>query len=1450
MHVQLRLSVSQVGRSATDLLIDADPGQPVAGVAAEIARVLGRPGEEQLFLGDIRLNHAAALADSPIRDGVLLGLGAPAEADPPTQHGVFEVRVVGGPGAGEVHRLGPGTYSIGGSDTDWIRLADPALPAVALNVEVSVTGEATVKPSGSALTVEATEVDRATLWPPRHLLGVGRVLLEAALPDFPDAALHLSEDGSGLDYSRPPRLDPPERTTQFSLPSAPKANDRRPLPWVMAIVPLVGALVMAMLFKNTVFLVFALLSPVSLVANYMSEKRHGKKSHARTAEEYHRRRASIEADAEAALTAEQAAHRHDCPDPALVGLLATGPRQRLWERRRSDGDAGVIRLGTGTLPSEVVLSDPDVEDHRRKDPLLMREVPITVSLRRHGVLGLAGRSADVRALACWAVAQSAVLHSPRDLTVCVLTEPAGAQSWNWVRWLPHARPKDGQPAVALLGTTTASVAQRVSELLATLTARQEAARSAGPNARIDAPDFLVVVDGSRRLRSLPGVPQLLTEGPAAGIHMLCLDAETKLLPEECQAVGTLDQQGKLTIRQSGLETFESVRPDLVTPVWCERLARSLAGLRDVSRDEDSTLPGAARLLEVLGLTSPSAERIVAGWATGGTSTQAVVGVSLDGPFALDLRRDGPHGLIAGTTGSGKSELLQTLIASLAVANRPDAMTFVLVDYKGGSAFAQCARLPHTVGMVTDLDSSLVGRALESLSAELRRREHRLAEAGAKDLEAYLDTRRRTPEFPAIARLLIVIDEFASLARELPDFVSGLVNIAQRGRSLGIHLILATQRPSGVVSPEIRANTNLRVALRVTDTSESADVIDAPDAARIAKATPGRAYVRLGHSALVPFQSARVGGSAPGKRQAVLAPPFVVALDPAAIGDPAPVRPQQATAPDVVPVTDLAELVDAIREAVDQLGLPAQPSPWLPPLPTHLTLADLARPETTTDKAATLRPAPFALVDLPAAQTREVESVDLANFGHLFVAGSPRSGRSQTLRTIAGSLARENSATDLHLFGLDCGNGALLPIADLPHCGAVVRAGETERVERLLSKLAETARARTRLLGDLHVTDIGEQRAAAAGHERLPHLVLLLDRWEGFLATFGDHGGGALTDQVMRLAREGASLGIHLIVTGDQALLAGRMGALTDRKLVLDLADNGDYGLIGVSARAVPDALPPGRCYRAPGGAQAQIALLDADRSGAAQAAALARIAAAAHERDQEIPASTQPFGVDVLPSRISFEAAWPLRPAETGPLWTLIGVGGDRLTAYGPDLDAGTPAFLIGGPPRSGRSTALHSVAVSCLAAGTRVLVVTPRPSPLTRLAGQSGVVAVGADLTPEVLHEAIASGGPLVVLVDDAELMRDVAVAAELSAVIRRAHGSVAVVAAGDPEMGSGMVGWQVDARRARRGLLLSPQNVTDADLIGTRVPRGLIGNRVEPGRGLLHLGDGNLLTVQVPQP
>ncbi len=1464
--MELQLSVvdpAAGGRS--DLLVEADPAAPVGSLAAEIARRVGRAedpsGPPALHVNGFRVDPEVSLDASPLRDGALISLGAPGGCPPPIEQGTVEIRVAGGPDSGGVHRLGPGVAVVGAGPDAWIRLADPALGQAAVEIEVALDGTVTVRPGadGERVTLDGAPLTGPAPWRRRSTVAAGQSLLELQHPAFPDAALKPSEDGTGLDYNRPPRITPPPRPTKFSLPNRPKQGEARPLPWVMAGVPLIGSVTMATMMHQSSFLFMAVLSPMTMIANYFNDRKHGKKSFRHTLADYEKQKDSIERQARKAAAAETGFRRDGAPDPAEVLVTATGPSGRLWERRRPDADYALLRVGSGVQRSEVEISDPTQEEHKRTAPRDLADVPITVPLPVHGVLGVSGPGDMPRSIGRWLVAQAAVLHSPADLQICVLTDPSGRDSWEWVRWLPHARARDGQSAISLIGTDADSVARRISELLAQVTARQDAAQEAGlaANQRWGGPTTLVVLDGSRRLRALPGLTQILRDGPRVGIHLVCLDADRRLLPEECRALVEEDFYGLLKVSMAEQEPVTGVRPDRVSPQWCEQVARSLAPIRDVSGDDGAALPDACRLLDVIDLEPPTAQGIVSRWAAGGRSTSAVVGASFDGAFAIDLERDGPHGLVAGTTGSGKSELLQTIVASLAVANRPDAMTFVLVDYKGGSAFKDCNRLPHTVGMVTDLDTHLVERALESLGAELRRREHILAAAGTKDLPDYIIAMRTNPALAPMPRLLIVIDEFASMARELPDFVTGLVNVAQRGRSLGIHLILATQRPSGVVSPEIRANTNLRIALRVTDASESTDVIDAPDSGYIAKSTPGRAYVRLGASSLLPFQSGRVGGRRPGQVATKAPAPFTAPVRWEDLGRPAPERPAAArSAADDDLLTDLAVLVDAVIEANTQLAIPPQHSPWLQALETAMTLDDLEPPRHLSRDG--LLPAPYAVDDLPAQQDRRTTSIELPTFGHLMIAGAPRSGRSQALRTMAGSLARANSPADVHMYGLDCGNGALLALTALPHCGAVVRANETERAVRLIENLAAEAQRRMSALGNHGFTDINEQRLGVPEHERLSHIVLFLDRWEGFMPSLGELNAGALTDTVYQLMREGASVGIHVVLSGDRSVLLGRISSLTENKLALQLSDPGDLSMIGLNPRKVPAKVPPGRGFRAQGGVETHVALLSADPSGQAQAAALHTIGQWANSRWADVPRARKAFRVDVLPSRISFEEAWALRdtadPALASPLWAMAAVGGDQLLALGPDMGSSSPGFIIAGPPRSGRSTALLTLTRSLLSSGTQVVLAAPRrQSPLRRLKHAPGVAGylTGEDLTEDELRGVLDPlQGPAVLLVDDAEILRQCSASDLLTSVLRRSYGKqLGLVIAGDADdMCGGFSGWQVEMKKARSGLLLSPQNLSDADLIGVRLQRAAVGNAVQPGRGLLHLGDGEVRTVQVP--
>ncbi|MGV9311641.1 FtsK/SpoIIIE domain-containing protein [Streptomyces sp. NPDC003691] len=1591
----MRLTVTAVdpreGQNA-DFLIETDPGVPAGDLAVQLARRLHGPRRAEaeqpaLYLGAEPLPAELPVGESGLRPGGLLGLGAPLLLPEPEPHGTAELRAVGGPGAGAVFRLAPGEYAIGSGASCAVRLEADGLPGTAAHLRVGTDGTADVRAAPAAerhtvlLDGTPVPVPEPVPFPAGGILTVGTVLLEFAAATRPDAALQRSDDGTGLDYNRPPRLLPPPVANRFRLPARPAKPPRSPFQLVMVFAPLLMALVLVVLFGNLRFLVFGLLSPAIAIAGQLSSKRRGKENYAEQLQEYEERKVRLEADVAEAVAAEERARRAACPDPAAVTLIATGPRQRLWERRWRDDDFLLLRLGTADRPAHLELEDPDEAEHRRRLTRTTHAVPVSVPLRAAGVAGIAGGPA-AEPLVRWLIGQTAALHSPADLRICVLSgnrdRTGDAERWGWLHWLPHSAPL-GDGILGPAGTTAESVGRRIAELAALVAARRAAGERAPRGGAAGEPDVLVVLDGARRLRSLPGMIPLLREGPAFGVHFLCVDDEARLLPEECRAVAAAaaaDGSGRLRVEQAGADPVDDVLMDAPGRGWITGIARALAPVRDVGDDtEETLLPVSARLLDVLGLEPPTGGAVAAGWAAGGgRSTRAVLGEGVDGPFAVDLAADGPHALIAGTTGAGKSELLQSLVASLAVANRPDELNFVLVDYKGGSAFAECEQLPHTVGMVTDLDTHLVERALVSLGAELKRRERILAAAGAKDIDDYLDKRTRTPGAGPLPRLVLVIDEFASMVRELPDFVTGLVGIAQRGRSLGIHLVLATQRPSGAVTSDIRANTNLRIALRTTDAGESRDIVDAPDAATLSPRTPGRAYARLGHAALLPFQTGRIGGRRAGRTaaDAERPEPRVTEVDWELLGDPPAPRPAGAagTAAAVQAVTDLAVLVTAVAEAADRLALPAARRPWLPPLPERLTLDELdelhelggtavrpgdpADPDTPaapgaardrraygpedpgpapeergagfapghpraadvrTDPAApsgagpegphiapgpqdpavaaagpegpraprgeegaaygsegpgtrpdrgtaahgtgtaVLSPVPYGLTDIPDEQTRNPLLLDLDTMGHLQLIGSPRGGRSQALRTIAAAVARAHSSADVHLYALDCGNGALTALAGLPHCGAVVDRTQTERTARLLTRLTEEAARRRTLLGRAGAADLAELRRSLPEAERPAHILLMIDRFETFERDFGSYDQGTVLETLIALLREGASAGIHVVLTGDRILTQSRFAAATEDKLVLRLNERNDYAMAGLSRRDVPESMPPGRAVEVRTGRSVQLALIAPDPAGAAQAEALAVLAGRVRERDTAVPAARRPFRVDVLPDELSFGEAWRRRPAGVSPLWAMAGVGGDELTALGTDLSR-VPSFLIAGPPRSGRSTVLLTMAHSLLAQGTKIVVVAPFASPLRALAGRPGVVEVFPETDPAVADFRAALGrvdSPAgAILVDDAETLIGAEIDTDLSALARGSAGDGwgLVVAGNNEALYSGAPGWHQVVRRNRCGALLAPRALGDGEILGLRVPHALLGADREPGRAHLHLGDGRFRTVRVPAP
>lgn len=712
-----------------------------------------------------------------------------------------------------------------------------------------------------------------------------------------------------------------------------------------------------------------------------------------------------------------------------------------------------------------------------------------------------------------------------------------------------------------------------------------------------------------------------------------------------------------------------------------------------------------------------------------------------------------------------------------------------------------------------------------MNAELRRRELVLSECAVKELE---DLVRSRPEL-APPRLVIVIDEFAVLKKELPTFLDGITDLAQRGRSLGLHLVLATQRPTGVVDDRIRNLITLRICLRVVDPHDSQDVIDVPDAARLSTDQRGRALVRTGPGSLTEVQVAYGGeevvveGDGPAVQvgDLDLGRTTVVAAATAAGG-----------------ATELQWLVESVRAAAEQTARHAPPPPWLPPLPGTLRLADLPSGDEHS--------AVVGLVDRPAQQRQDPFAVDLQADGSIAIYGAARSGKSTLLRTIAASLASSAPPEEVQLYGLDFGSGGLAGLDQLPHCGAVVRGSDDERVRRLVRQLRSLIAARRQRFAETGAVTLDDLRSRTG--EPAARVVLLLDDYGALVAAYERVDLGELVDAIPRLVADGPGVGVHVVLTADRrgAVPAALHGTIT-RRIVLELASPDEYSALGVDARAAGRERPPGRAF-VDRELEAQIAIVGEQPDIGAQVEAMAAIGAGLRDRH---PGADVPR-IDTLPASVDIGSL----PAGAAPLVVPFAVGDDHL---GPvDLDLAESHVLIAGPHRSGRTTTLATVAMQLQAAGDAELVLlSPRRTPLGDLVPFSRV-ALGDDcqdlasaLAAEVeLRRDDGSERALVVIVDDLEELFDTAASTSLERLARRGRGrSVCIVGACESKAGLRAFGGVVpEVKKSRRGVLLMPDVELDGELLGVRLPRRTSA-RFVPGRGFL-VDRGQIELVQVALP
>ncbi|MGI5481691.1 type VII secretion protein EccCa [Streptomyces lavendofoliae] len=855
------------------------------------------------------------------------------------------------------------------------------------------------------------------------------------------------------------------------------------------------------------------------------------------------------------------------PPPQALYDIVRDPA-RLWERRRLDADFLRVRVGTGEMPvrdlriadqgGSSVLTPPDRFMLNEASALMDRfrtgtELPLTVPLDRVGNISVVGPREDCLRVARALLVQTAALHAPDDVGVALAVPGDRLADWEWAKWMPHlldTEQFDGPVAARRIAPSAPQLARQLGpELRRRASYAAEVRRGlSGKDALSMSSRLLVVTDGHGE-----DAVDLPRPDDAVGLREMGVTV-LHLLERRVQEPGHVGVRITVDGDQVAIEDLRQEEPvgahgtvDEVSVPFAEGVARMLAPLRLSAESlADAPLSGPVDFADLLGIDDVARLDLATLWAPRGERAflRVPIGISdAHEPVLLDLKESselgmGPHGLCVGATGSGKSELLRTLVLALVATHPPEDLALVLVDYKGGATFAPFADLPHVAGVITNLENQagLVERVHASLAGEVKRRQQVLKDAGnVADIGDYAALRAgKRPDLDPLPHLFIVIDEFGELLTAKPDFIDLFLSIGRIGRSIGVHLLLSSQRIEGGRLKGLDTYLSYRLGLRTFSADESRTVLDTTDAFHLPP-LPGFGYLKVDTSHYERFKASYVSGAYRGPvRRAADEDTGPLALEYEAYNtlgraeesgpQEAPVR-RRETGP-----TELGVVVEQLENA------PTDPVRriWLPPLPGAVALDQVAGPLQAGPRGMQLSArrgplqVPLGLLDDPTRQWQGEWYLDLTVAGgHAAVIGGPQSGKTTLLRTLVLSLALTHTPREVGVYGLDLVGGGLQALTGLPHVGGVASRADRERAARTVEEVRNMLALREDLFRAHNIDSVEQLRTLhAAG--RLPQLasaeiVLVIDGFGALRDDFDD-----LDDAVVDILKRGGGYGIHVV----------------------------------------------------------------------------------------------------------------------------------------------------------------------------------------------------------------------------------------------------------------------------------------------------------------------------------
>ncbi|GAA1981869.1 type VII secretion protein EccC [Amycolatopsis minnesotensis] len=1024
-----------------------------------------------------------------------------------------------------------------------------------------------------------------------------------------------------------------------------------------------------------------------------------------------------------ALTEQQRAARWIHPDPRALWSLALG--YRLWERRAAQDDFGEIRIGVGTQRSAVKLLPPDTKPIEDLEPLAahalrrflrayssLPNAPIAVYLRGFGQIQFGGDDGTVLDLVRAMLGQLTTAHAPGDVRIALCAAPDRVARWDWLKWLPHHQDPESRDAAGARRLVADTVTE--AELLLggpSFTGRPRF--EADTPITASEPFVVLLLDGV----SVPADHRAAEEGYRNAVVLdvsgclpwqdrpgvLFLEAE----PEQVSVV-SFDRLGKPHAKPL-------CTPDSLSETAAAALARTMAKYRigEVSEDEEPTAADyeLTGLLGVGDVAHFEPARYRRERMTAKRRLRVPIGIAANGtPLELDIKEAaedgmGPHGLCVGATGSGKSELLRTLVLALATTHSSEDLNFVLVDFKGGAAFLGFDQLPHTSAVITNLaeELELVDRMQDALEGELNRRQEYLRAAGnyasRRDYEA---ARAQGVPLEPMPALFIVVDEFSEMLSSKPEFIDTFAMIGRLGRSLGVHLLLASQRLDEGRIHKVETHLSYRIGLRTFSAMESRSVIGVPDAYELPN-SPGNGYLRSDTQTLIRFKGAYSSSPYRAKRRVTAADsvdqhvvPFgMTYVEPSAAPEPDP-EPEPADEQESIDT-----VLDVLITRLRGVG-PRAHQVWLPPLKQPATLDQLLpplvdHPELGPRPVGDLQTAsltvPVGLIDLPAQQKRALLTADLAGSkGNVAVVGGPQTGKSTLLRTLIAALAVTHTAAEVQFYCLDFG-GTLTALAKLPHVGSVANRLDRDRVTRTVLEVTNLMARREALFAEHNIDSMATYRRARRSGKYTdldPYgdVFLVVDGWYTIRQDFDD-----IEDNFTEIAARGLSFGIHLVVaTNRWSEMRPWLRDVVGTRFELKLGDPVDSEINSRFAATVPSI--PGRGIT-PDRLHFLAALPRIDGSPTTDDLAEATVELA---EALALPGAPVAPKVRLLPHQVTArELPGPKSPGPAAEMRVPLGIDDVELAPLWHDFDA-SPHLLIYGDAESGKTNLLRHIARSVAA--------------------------------------------------------------------------------------------------------------------------------------------------------